>query len=209
MKQRYLFFLVILLAFGFIGCDTGTGTDTNGNGTGTDTYTITFNTNGGSSIQAKSGIASGSTITLPAEPTRSGYTFSGWYTDNNTFSNAFTASTPVTSTMTVYAKWTSGSSPANPFIGKWSCTAHDQGGDQFQEIEFYPDLTYLYVVDGVNNLKGTYSFTDAELTVIFTYSWDGDTWVKNDLNDPDSKDEGPYTIDGNSLTCLGNTYQLE
>ncbi|WP_160317256.1 cell wall-binding repeat-containing protein, partial [Oxobacter pfennigii] len=61
-------------------------------------------------------VAENTTVTLPAAPTKTGYRFDGWYTDDGTFANEFTESTPVTSNLTVYAKWirrSSGSGSSN------------------------------------------------------------------------------------------------
>ena len=41
--------------------------------------TITFNSEGGSAVSAVTGLE-GTTITLPAAPTYTGYTFNGWFT---------------------------------------------------------------------------------------------------------------------------------
>jgi uncharacterized repeat protein (TIGR02543 family) len=99
MKKTVVFgFLAIMLVFGFIGCDSGNEETT---------YTVTFNSNGGSTVEAISGIASGSRITLPTPPTKAGNNFVGWYIDNNTFLNEFTAETPIIQNITVFAKWNS------------------------------------------------------------------------------------------------------
>ena len=71
--------------------------------TSTTTYTVTFNTNGGSTIESQT-IKSGKTINY-VEPTKSGYIFSGWYTDTK-FENAFDSLTKITDNLTLYAKWT-------------------------------------------------------------------------------------------------------
>jgi uncharacterized repeat protein (TIGR02543 family) len=42
---------------------------------------------------------------LPAAPTRSGYTFAGWWTGIGGTGTEFTATTPVTANITVYAYW--------------------------------------------------------------------------------------------------------
>lgn len=70
------------------------------------TYTVTFNSQGDSAVAAITDIASGSTITAPTSPTRSGYIFGGWYKETACI-NAwnFNADT-VTSNITLYAKWT-------------------------------------------------------------------------------------------------------
>lgn len=49
--------------------------------------------------------ASGSTVTKPADPTRDGYTFAGWYTDE-ACTKAYDFSAAVMADMTLYAKWT-------------------------------------------------------------------------------------------------------
>ena len=48
-------------------------------------------------------VANGS-ITKPADPTREGYTFAGWYTDE-ACTEAYDFSVAVTADMTLYAKW--------------------------------------------------------------------------------------------------------
>jgi uncharacterized repeat protein (TIGR02543 family) len=77
-----------------------------GDGNGkTITYSIAFDSNGGSSIDTIDGISYNTNISLPTAPVREGYTFSGWFFDNNTFNNELTASTLITKSAVVYAKW--------------------------------------------------------------------------------------------------------
>ncbi|MBK7513897.1 MAG: DUF4082 domain-containing protein [Chloracidobacterium sp.] len=66
--------------------------------------TLTFNSNGGSAVTAITQDF-GTAVSAPADPTRTGYTFAGWYTDDGTFLNAYTFSTMGVST-TIHAKWT-------------------------------------------------------------------------------------------------------
>lgn len=66
-------------------------------------YTVTFETNGGSSIYSQE-IIEGETIIIPDNPTKLGYEFLSWYTDQ-AFNNEFVASSPITSDITLYAKW--------------------------------------------------------------------------------------------------------
>lgn len=68
------------------------------------TYTVTFHSLNGTVILPITGIKSGSTITLPAVQ-REGYQFDGWFT-NETGGSQFTAQTPVTKDLTLYAHWT-------------------------------------------------------------------------------------------------------
>jgi uncharacterized repeat protein (TIGR02543 family) len=70
------------------------------------TYAVTFDSQGGSAVAAITGITSGATVTLPAAPTKDGYTFASWNTAAAGTGTAFTASTAVTANVTVYAQWT-------------------------------------------------------------------------------------------------------
>jgi uncharacterized repeat protein (TIGR02543 family) len=70
------------------------------------TYTVTFDSRSGSEVLPISGIESGSTITLPSEPTRENYTFNGWYSEINGGGDEFNEESIVSSDIIVYAKWT-------------------------------------------------------------------------------------------------------
>lgn len=64
---------------------------------------VSFNTGEGSKVDFQTTAANGS-ITKPADPTREGYTFAGWYTDE-ACTEAYDFSVAVTADMTLYAKW--------------------------------------------------------------------------------------------------------
>ena len=67
-------------------------------------YTVTLNSQGGSLVSNKSA-SYNSLITTPVAPTRTGYTFGGWYKEA-TCSNAWNFTTDkVTANTTIYAKW--------------------------------------------------------------------------------------------------------
>jgi len=67
--------------------------------------TVTFNSQGGSAVNSQT-VEQGGKVTEPADPTRKGYTFGGWYKKSGC-ANAwdFTNDT-VISNITLYAKWT-------------------------------------------------------------------------------------------------------
>ena len=67
--------------------------------------TITFVSNGGSAVDSKNGIT-GETIAAPAEPSRTGYVFAGWYSDQNCTKKWDFGSDTVPGAMTLYAGWT-------------------------------------------------------------------------------------------------------
>ena len=67
------------------------------------TYVVTFAPNGGSRVAAQR-VAYGGKAKRPADPTRRGHSFKGWYSDK-ALTKAYDFSTPVTGDVTVYARW--------------------------------------------------------------------------------------------------------
>lgn len=65
---------------------------------------VSFSAGEGSKVDFQTTAANGF-ITKPADPTREGYTFAGWYTDE-ACTEAYDFSVAVTADMTLYAKWT-------------------------------------------------------------------------------------------------------
>lgn len=71
----------------------------------TPTYTVIFNSNGGSEVDPIAGISNGDTLTLPSNPTRAGYIFTGWNKEEMGTGLDFDITTSITSNITVYAQW--------------------------------------------------------------------------------------------------------
>ena len=70
----------------------------------TQSHVVTFDSNGGSSVQSQN-VRVGATATQPATPTRTGYTFQGWYTAKNG-GTRYDFDKAVTGDITLYAHWT-------------------------------------------------------------------------------------------------------
>ncbi|MEX1307210.1 MAG: InlB B-repeat-containing protein [Eubacteriales bacterium] len=71
-------------------------------------YTVTFNENGGDSLAVPGSVQVGYDQLVSPEPTapsRSGYTFSGWYTEATAVTEWDFATDTVTSNITLYAGW--------------------------------------------------------------------------------------------------------
>ena len=81
---------------------------------------VTFNSNGGSAV-AYQIVEHGNKATKPADPTRDGYIFKGWFTVANA---EFDFNTAITSNVILYAKWT-----AKP-ITTYTVTFDSNGGNQ-------------------------------------------------------------------------------
>ncbi len=77
--------------------NTNTDTDT------TTTYTVTFNSMGGTAVSSQT-VSKDDYASEPAEPTRDGYNFAGWYSDSACTAE-FDFGTPITKNTTIYAKW--------------------------------------------------------------------------------------------------------
>lgn len=70
-------------------------------------HTVTFNTGEGSAVDSQF-VADGAKATKPADPTRDGYVFAGWYADAD-LKSPYDFSASVTKDLTLYAKWVKGS----------------------------------------------------------------------------------------------------
>lgn len=84
---------------------------------------VSFETGEGSKVDFQT-TADGKLV-KPADPTRNGYTFGGWYTDE-ACTQAYDFSTPVTADLTLYAKWTKNA--VNPGGNGGSGTNGGNGG---------------------------------------------------------------------------------
>ena len=66
-------------------------------------YLVTFETNGGSGVLSQN-VEENQQVTEPTNPKKTGYTFTGWYTDSN-LTTSYDFDAPVTKEMTLYAGW--------------------------------------------------------------------------------------------------------
>ena len=119
------------------------------------TYKVTFESNSGTSVSAQTLVA-GDVPTEPSDPTRTGYTFGGWYS-NSSLTTAYTfTSAPSTGNMTLYAKWD---------VVTYTITySFVNGGDW--ESEFAGNQTVEYTIEdsvtlpvAANLFKAGYNFT--------------------------------------------------
>ena len=123
-------------------------------------YTITFDSNGGNNINSITQDYD-TTVNESAEPTRGGYTFGGWYSDDElTITYSFTAITA--EDIILYAKWT---------INQYTITFDSNEGASILSITQDYDTT----VNGTTeSTRGGYTFggwySDEELTITYTFT---------------------------------------
>ena len=137
--------------------------------TGVSSYTLTFESNGGSRIASVTG-QRGTVIDLTLTtytPTRSGYVFTGWYSDKSLTKRV--TSVKLTESMTVYAGW----SIANlPFT------------DVSKNDWFHDDIRYVYENGLMNGISSTqfapYGSTTRGMIVTILYRMEGQPAVSRD-----------------------------
>ncbi len=113
--------------------------------TGTTYGTVTFMSDG--AVYTTVDTPLGSATEAPADPVKDGYTFSGWWTDEN-YSSAIVFPYTVTENVTVYAKWTE--IPAGPLpapVLKADNTDNNTG--QPVTITFTDDAAWRSAITGV------------------------------------------------------------
>jgi uncharacterized repeat protein (TIGR02543 family) len=70
-----------------------------------ESHSISFNSNGGTAVSPITQ-DTGTVVTAPTPPTRTGYTFAGWFSDVG-LTSSYTFTTMPVADITLYAKWTS------------------------------------------------------------------------------------------------------
>jgi uncharacterized repeat protein (TIGR02543 family) len=100
-------------------------------------FTVTFEEHGGSTVSDATFVSGGS-VTLPADPTRAGYTFNGWFsaqTGGTKFNSSFS---PSDGNLVVHAQWTQ-----NPF----TVTFEEHGGSTVSDATFVSGGTVTLPAD--------------------------------------------------------------
>lgn len=115
------------------------------------TYIVTFETNGGSAVASQTIVDNG-TATTPTEPTKTGYTFAGWYTDAGC-TNSYDFLAAVTESITLYAKWTEVITTWTALSEKLNGVLNKDVGDIYISGEF--DVTSKITFSGTANIIST------------------------------------------------------
>ena len=111
-----------------------------------ETFKVTFVLNNGDADKSVE-VEEGKTVAKPADPTRKGYTFAGWYADP-AFKVAFDFSAAISTDTTVYAKWVKDEVPAPivhkvtfvPVVGGDEATVVEVKDGEFVELPKTPEI---------------------------------------------------------------------
>ena len=133
-------------------------------------YKVTYNSNGGSSVSARTYAHNQSVPRPSSDPTRNGYTFDDWYSDEGLTTKFAFNTIPSGGNITLYAKW-------NPI--SYTITYEKDGGDfvsGYTVPESYTIATSVTLPTADDIKKGNYRFdgwylsTDSTQTVVETIS---------------------------------------
>ena len=145
-----------------------------------DEYTVSYTENGGDPVTDDTYTVDGTAITLPT-PSRTGYTFDGWFTDDSTFLLEVVSPYTPSGDITLYAGWT---------INTYDVTFDENGGDPETDLlgEDYGSSVTLptptrtgYSFDGWDDGSGgalipAGSFTIPDSDTALTAQWTIDTY---------------------------------
>jgi uncharacterized repeat protein (TIGR02543 family) len=180
-------------------------------------YTVTFNSNGGSAVASQI-VAYGATVAYPAEPTKEGQFFDGWYADA-ACTTAYIYGAPVTGDITLYAKWLVSSTMINEELGYSHTTievSHNNStavGDSFYDNSWLKAKTlistagnYIIKVTGSFDLDGiaVQTFTPTGIKVLI-YSDETNTISLSTVNGNLLRIEASQTVILRNITLVGKT----
>ena len=150
-------------------------------------YTITFDTDGGSEI-ATITQDYGTTIAKPTDPTKTGYTFAGWYTDA-ACTNAwnFGSNMLADHDMTLYARWVRNAVRKATITGSVELGNRPAGGAVVELV-----LGNRKIAAATTDANGVYSFQTVE-TGLYNIVAAKDGKTRTALVNVDSA--GSYTVD--------------
>ncbi len=147
---------------------------------------ITFESDGGSYV-APQFVRSGESCKAPSDPTKPGYDFVGWYTDEET-NDKFEFGNTLSDNPTLYAKWTPSNRVSYTVIHWWE-NANDDGYS-FHERE----TKYGKVGDPTIATAKTYSITDKSLT--------GQSITRKNVFSPQAIEQQTIKNDGSTIVNI-------
>ena len=147
---------------------------------------IAFNSDGGSYVEPLF-VPKGENYAAPTAPTKPGYDFAGWYTNEET-NNEFEFGNILSNNLTLYAKWTPNNRVSYTVIHWWE-NANDDGYS-FHERE----TKYGKVGDPTNAAAKTYSITDKSLT--------GQSITRKNVFSPQAIEQQTIKNDGSTIVNI-------
>ena len=204
MKRNII--ILITLSLILVSCSSPSISESGNPDSGTtnqqpNSFTVRFDSAGGTNINDQP-VEEGNTIRQPVNPQKTGYTFQGWFYEDNSFD----FSTPITSSITLTAKWT-----ANRYTIVFDKTT-GSGQDMQEEIVSYDEEKALYInsYNAPSGMKFAGWSTSRNSSSII---YENGQVVKNLLSENNSRitlyavwiEETVHTIRYNNITFSGTT----
>lgn len=150
------------------------------------THTVTFETNGGTPVASQK-VKQGKTVTMPANPTKDGFDFAGWYVDA-ALTVEYDFATAVTKSMTLYAKWVeetthtiSFDSVGGTYVesqtvekGGYATIPQNPEKEGYTFVGWYTDKTYVELFNFSVEVKKSYTLVARWVDTTDTTDTDGD-----------------------------------
>ena len=133
-----------------------------------ETFDVTFNSNGGSAVSSQVGLSKGAKISKPLDPSRSGYTFKGWFVDEAMTASWNFDTNTVTGNITLYAKW-----DVNPVVETFDVTFDSNGGSAISSQVGL--LKGAKISKPLDPSRSGYTFKGWFVDEAMTTSWNFDT----------------------------------
>lgn len=142
----------------------------------TEKYDVHFESNGGSPVESQLQLTTGSKIMKPQNPSKEGYTFEGWYTDNSLSKLWNFDKDLVSENMTLYAKW----KKLNTEVEKFNVAFESNGGNTIDTQVGIQKGTR--VIKPMDPKREGYTFEGWYSDNSFKQSWNFDTdTVESDM----------------------------
>lgn len=145
-------------------------------------YTVSFDTDGGSIVESQT-VVTGNKATKPAlNPTKKGYNFVGWYTDNTYTTEFDFENTIITDNTTIYAKFEDASIfRLNGYTFNKISTL-DELTTGYYVIAALKDTNYVYMNDTLDK-KGYFGVDDKPSAHFTFYKKDGKIKIQKSQNE--------------------------
>ncbi|MFI3293669.1 MAG: InlB B-repeat-containing protein [Rikenellaceae bacterium] len=130
-------------------------------------YAVKFDSNGGDDV-ATQYVNHDSTATEPTEPTKTGHTFVGWYSDSS-LSTTYNFTTSIIEDVTLYAKWS-----ANTY----KITFNSNGGSSVDDL--YAEYGTA-ITEPIEPAKYGYTFVEWHSNSDLTSAWNFDDNITGDM----------------------------
>ena len=170
-----------------------------------DYYSVIFETNGGSAVETQV-VEEGLTAVEPEEPIREGYSFSGWFSDEE-LTSTYDFETPVTADITLYAGWTELTDEERRTEYYVTFMRNDETGEPLQTVIVNSGSTVGKPADPVRDgyqFTGWYTDTHGTEAFDFTAPVVSDVVLFAGWSNPDGE-EGVYSTSSGGGTIYSIT----